>query len=152
KHKGREVQYVTTQELLEHALMVDMQHWNGATSRRVAAILRLDGWVHGRVEVPDEGTPPTKRQQPKVFLRFESDESDAAPVPQSSDSPHKTLSESDESDESDVLEKTRKTGTEEAVRARYIYKSSRESTSCEFHRKLQEISGTSGSSDSEPLT
>jgi predicted P-loop ATPase len=84
-HKSQEVNTVTTGELLALALQIERTHWTTGSSRRIAAILRLEGWEYTRVEVVRDGEP---RKQLKAFVH-----------PLDSAVPHKHSSETDETDD-----------------------------------------------------
>ena len=101
-YKGKDLQSITTRELLEQALGLDKLHWTSGNSRRVANILRLHKWHYDRVENPEKDSGA---RQVKVFIR-ETDEPDTMEDSEASASvspPHKTYSETDETDETDTL-------------------------------------------------
>ena len=114
-YKGAQVEYVTSGEILEHALEIDRTHWNAGTSRRIAAVLRLDDWAHATIELSDEDTG---RKQLKAFIRVldappphkTSSVTDVTDTPlsvtdsQNGVSPHKTSSVTDVTDVTDSLE------------------------------------------------
>jgi predicted P-loop ATPase len=96
--KGRRVPFVKTNELLEKALGLDKVYWTSGNTRRVANLLRFNGWRHDRVENPRKGEGEPR--QLRVFI-YEPDEPDTENPSDSSSPPHKTSSETNETDETD---------------------------------------------------
>jgi DNA polymerase-1 len=109
-YKGDDVEYVTTGEILTLALQIERTHWNAGTSRRIAAVLRFDGWEYTRIEVETTGG---QRVHPKAFImRCGSPPHKTSSGPDGPDgpdslngvSPHKTSSGPDGPDGPDSLD------------------------------------------------
>jgi predicted P-loop ATPase len=98
--KGRRVPFVTTNALLEKALGLDKVYWTPGNARRVASLLRFNGWRYDRVENPCKGAGEPR--QLKAFV-YETDETNNQTPSGSPSPPHTTSSKTDETDETDDL-------------------------------------------------
>jgi DNA polymerase-1 len=157
-YKGEDVEYVTTGEILALALQVERTNWNAGTSRRVAAMLRLDGWDYTLIELSKAGG---QRQRLKAFVKPTSEApshktslgTDGTDTPsvgtdrRTGSTPYKTSSETDGTDGTDTLDILAESQTPPCAR-----EMSGEDGSCPGVEMFIKTSGLSVPSVPEPVT